>query len=237
MQDNENKVWERTRDEVEWKDLRKFVLFGFGDAGGLEFNKEDDNSVYTQAQSIIGSALLNVQTHIEDDAPVFIIAQSLGCHVISCFFLDAMIYFSDKNNNPGIWKSTEELNKKLNRGNPLSEEQINFLAGKRFRYFYTTGCNIPIFVAAHATIDILPFTPRSTAFAWKNFYDKDDVLGWPLKPLSDQYYNLVKDIEVNAGGNPLDWITRSWNPLSHTQYWVDGDVINPLVSDLSRYLQ
>lgn len=62
------------------------------------------------------------------------------------------------------------------------------------------------------------------AFTWKNFYDPDDPLGWPLKNLSQSYKEAVRnDYSVNVGG-----LLRSWNPMSHLAYWGDGDVIGPI---------
>jgi hypothetical protein len=56
-------------------------------------------------------------------------------------------------------------------------------------------------------------------------YDEDDILGWPLQPLSTGYRKAVtRDIEVNAGPD-VNWLTKAWNPLSHTQYWNDSEVV------------
>ncbi|HDW2202790.1 MULTISPECIES: hypothetical protein [Klebsiella pneumoniae complex] len=235
LQENEDKVWGRVADSVRWLDLRQFVLFGFGDAAGLEAKKEYPNSVYTLAQAEIGKVLLDTYSKIEPDAPVFILAQSLGCQVTSCYFWDAQEHQKNKPVSAGIWKSNSDLNLYVNNGKELSPAQLSFLAGDRFKYFYTTGCNIPIFVAAHATKYILPIKPNNN-FVWNNYYDKDDILGWPLEKLSDEYASVVKDYPINAGGGPFGWIGKSWNPMSHTQYWEDNDVFEPLVENLKKYL-
>lgn len=235
LQDNEDLVWGRMMKHVRWLDLRQFILFGFGDAAGLEAKKDTINSVYTQAQAEIGKVILNTFNQIESNAPVFIIAQSLGCQVASCYFWDAQEYLKGKQVTAGIWKSNKDLESYVNNNIKLEPDQINFLAGSRFNYFYTTGCNIPIFVAAHATDEILPIKPNSN-FAWKNYYDKDDVLGWPLENLSDEYGSIVKDYPINAGDGPFGWIGKSWNPMSHTQYWEDNDVMVPLIEDLKKFL-
>lgn len=235
LQKNEDKVWGRVMDQVRWLDLRQFVLFGFGDAAGLEAKKDSPNSVYTQAQAKIGKVLLDTLGKIENDAPVFVIAQSLGCQVASCYFWDAQEFLKGKPVSAGIWKSNIDLNSYINEGGELTPAQIEFLTGNRFNYFYTTGCNIPIFVAAHATEDVLPIKPNDN-FVWNNYYDKDDILGWPLEKLSDEYGLVVKDYAINAGGGPFGWIGKSWNPMSHTQYWEDDDVLEPLVENLKKYL-
>ncbi|MGF1467635.1 MAG: hypothetical protein ACFCGT_16035 [Sandaracinaceae bacterium] len=68
-------------------------------------------------------------------------------------------------------------------------------------------------------------------FTWTNFDDEDDVLGWPLGPLSEEYAALVDDVEVNVGG-----ILFSWNPLSHTHYWESRTVVRKVVSELQALL-
>ena len=64
---------------------------------------------------------------------------------------------------------------------------------------------------------------------WLNFFDADDVLGYPLKPVSPDYAaKVTQDIEINVGG-----LFTSWNPVSHVEYWDDDDFLEP-VSALIR---
>ena len=62
LKPNEQDVWRRVheRAKVRYDQLRKFILFGFADAAGLENRKEDDDSVYEQAQTEIARALLAI---------------------------------------------------------------------------------------------------------------------------------------------------------------------------------
>ena len=63
-----------------------------------------------------------------------------------------------------------------------------------------------------------------------------DLLGWPLAELSDNYATAVTDHSVNAGSGILGWIVKSWNPLSHGQYWGDDEVLDPLEAMLRTLL-
>ena len=92
----------------------------------------------------------------------------------------------------------------------------------------TTGCNIPLFISGIS--DRQCFNKPNDQFKWDNYYDPDDVLGWPLRQLSNSF-NIVKDHDINAGG-----LFTSWNPLSHLKYWSDKDVINPLADILKNLL-
>jgi len=233
LQDNEQRVWNNTdaQTKVHYDDLRKFLLFGFGDAGGLENRKEDDNSAYEQAQVEIAKALLAAFEAKGADTDVVFISHSLGCQVLSNYLWDAQTWAAVQATgtgslpDAGIWKTNDTTLP------GLSAAQKKFLTGATCMAWVTTGCNIPIFVAAHAVIE--PIKRPRPEFVWKNFYDPDDVLGWPLRPLSAAYAALVEDVSMNAGRGFLNWALKSWNPLSHTAYWDDDDVVKPLAHLLS----
>jgi hypothetical protein len=228
LQDNENRVWELVANKVKWDGLRKFMLFGFADAAGLENGKEANDSVYSQAQLRIAKELLIARKAMNGDGPVVIIAQSLGTQVVSCYFWDAVISANTPNKvKVGIWQDGNNFGKNINNGQDLTNDEINFIRGNSLHTLFTTGCNIPMFVAAHATDKIEPIKPNNF-FKWENYYDKDDVLGWPLSDLSDNYKSTVKDHQINAGGGVIGWLVKSWNPWSHGQYWGDNDVLDPL---------
>jgi hypothetical protein len=62
------------------------------------------------------------------------------------------------------------------------------------------------------------------------------VLGWPLQPLGGGYETLVQDHDIKSGQGFVNLIVKSWNPLSHTTYWTDDDVVEPLAKDLTAFL-
>jgi len=65
---------------------------------------------------------------------------------------------------------------------------------------------------------------------WVNYYDQDDVIGFPLKTLDAAYGQAVTaDVEVNVGD-----FAASWNPLSHLGYWTDQDVVRPISNAIIR---
>jgi len=193
--------------------LRKFFLFGFGDAGSLEHSAHRDPTKYLAVQSEIQRALGAAFGELTPASgrPVVIVAQSLGCQVISNYLWDAQ---HDKYSFAGTGGDHSDL--------------MEFLRLKSLAHLVTTGCNIPLFVAGLSPR--LCFAPPNEKFAWDNYYDADDVLGWPLRQL-DPSYAIVRDHEVNAGG-----ILTSWNPYSHGKYWEDRDVIDPLVDSLRRFV-
>jgi len=217
FQDNENKVWKNMNAyplDGGW--LRRFLLFGFADAGSLEYSGHRNQVVYKKVQKSIASALDNCFMQLgSQHKPVIIIAQSLGCQVISN-------YIWDFQHNLGIFK---------NQNNNLSEEQLLFRKLHSCDYLVTTGCNIPLFVSGLDKIKC--FKKPNENFTWHNFYDKDDVLGWPLSPLSKSFRNCVDlDQQINSGG-----IFTSWQPFSHGEYWGDKSVLKHLSRKMKLILE
>ncbi|MEH6435448.1 hypothetical protein [Massilia sp. DD77] len=234
LQDNQLLVWDRTKSQsaLRYDDLRKFVLYGFGDAAGLENRKEIPGSVYELAQGEIARALMSAHT-LRPGMPVVFLAQSLGCQVLSSYIYDAQKAAEAKPVGAGIWRNID-LWAQQAYGRALTASERSFLAAGSCGGLVTTGCNIPIFVAAHKEMHIIPIRPPASRFKWINFYDPDDALGWPLQPLSGGYRALVEDRAINAGGGVLDTVLKSWNPLSHNLYWQDDTVLDAIAAMLRR---
>ncbi|MFV1969355.1 MAG: hypothetical protein ACC628_28370 [Pirellulaceae bacterium] len=237
LQPNEDRVWRRVSGRLSWDTLREFLLFGFADAAGLETRKHAPDSIYTQSQVIIATVLFAARTKLGGDKPVVIIAQSLGGQVLSNYLWDAQKYQANPGSvDIGFWRDPHAFAQQIAGRNSFTADELRFLAGGTLRYLYTTGCNIPIFVAAHAVSQIIPIKKTRPDFEWHNFYDKDDVLGWPLEDLSPAYGNLVTDTRINAGQGIIGWLFKSWNPASHGEYWGDDDVLDGLEARLLALL-
>jgi hypothetical protein len=237
LKKNEERIWSGVEDILRWKGLRKFILYGFGDAAGLENGKYLDDGVYTKTQLIIARELYRAQKVAGVNAPVLIIAHSLGGHVISCYYWDAQIKYNGGSVNVGLWKDIMKYETEISVSDKLNDDIISYLQGRTFKALFTTGCNIPVFVAAHAREHVLPIKTMDKDFKWRNYYNANDVLGWPLATLSSEYAALVEDINVLKSEKFIDNTFRCWNPLSHNQYWRTGIVIDDVVSVLSKLLE
>jgi len=217
LQTPQNKLWKEIlstpENDIDATKLRKFFLFGFGDAGSLEYSAHNDAVKYIAVQKKIQKVLMDAYRELGEDKskPVVIIAQSLGCQVISNYLWDAekgKYIFEDVS---GIDPNT-----------------LDFLKLKSLRKLVTTGCNIPLFISGISPRKA--FKKPHAKFEWDNYYDPDDVLGWPLKQLGSSFKH-INDHDVNSGG-----LFTSWNPASHSKYWSDSDVIRPLANTLLNHL-
>lgn len=213
LQEPQNTLWNdmvaSPTNDLNATKVRRFFLFGFGDAGSLEYSAHNDKIKYIAVQQAIQSSLTKAFLDLGQDKtkPVVIIAQSLGCQVISNYLWDA-------EHNKYIFEKTHNIN----------ADQLDFLKLKSLNKLITTGCNIPLFISGIS--DRKCFRKPNTHFEWDNYYDPDDVLGWPLRQLGPTF-KIVADHNINTGG-----MFTSWNPLSHCQYWSDKNIVRPLANKL-----
>lgn len=185
LQDNEETVWDRVdaKSKVHYDDLRKFLLFGFGDAAGLEARNNDVNSVYEMRSSKLR-------------APCSTSTASAAATARSCSSRNrwgarySPIISTTAGRQKMVDGSMQAFGATLTTLATSSADDavLPFLRAETCMAWVTTGCNIPLFVAAHKTMNIKPIQPPngSPTFKWLNIYDPDDVLGWPLQPLSPE---------------------------------------------------
>lgn len=183
---------------------RKFVMQAFGDGVTFEQDASNVNSSYRNIHNYLKTEFEKAnQVLLEEEGSILVIvAASMGVYLLSTYILDA-------DNSKGIFVTNH-----ANDDNNL----------ENLRYLATIGCNIPLFVSGLAERDIHAFKKRNTGFEWDNYYDKDDVLGWPLEQLSKSYGNLLKDHQINTG----QYVG------SHVKYWDDNNFTKPFSEKLEK---
>jgi len=219
----------KARDDIDWIGLRQFLLYGFSDAAGFERRAGQPGSPYEQVQNSILDTLDKAYDAVGPNVKLVLVAHSLGCHVISNYIWDAQ----SSDANQGAWRygGFED--------SPPNSDLDKFRRMKNLKSLNFTGCNIPIFLAGipHGRIKAISSHGKGYSYKWKNYYDPDDPLGWPLKNISTRNvkgsykFEVNEDIRVNVGN-----LLNNWNPLSHNNYWSDNDVLNPLAVDIRRLL-
>lgn len=204
----------KNRGNLDYLRLRRFVVTAFGDAVAYQQVTSPHNTTYGDVHGRVREAIheLYVGGLGSRPKPLIILAHSMGGHILSNYIWDAQ-----KARDTAV--------------SPF--ERMDWLSG-----LVTFGCNLPLFTFAYSQVDPIQFPPQrlrkdlKEKSKWLNFYDPDDILGYPLKPISEGYAEVVtRDIAINAGG-----IFSSWNPLSHNGYWTDDDFTKPVTSLIASFL-
>lgn len=200
--------------DIDFIKLRRFVVSALGDAAAYQNIKGKKSSSYSDINHRVRAGIKELYNDqlSKQPCPLIVMAHSLGGHIMSSY----------------IW----DMQKK-----PLASfsdfENMKYLAG-----MVTFGCNIPLFSFAFRSSDLRPIkfpgsalTPGQKANAdWLNFYDADDVLGYPLSQLNSKF-KFIKDKHINSGG-----LLTSWNPLSHNGYWTDNDMTKPVARLIAKFM-
>jgi len=186
--------------------LRKLVVNAFGDGVTFESGANRSDSVYRKVHEYLRRRIIEVNIKMSENegAKLVVVAASMGVHLLSTYIWDA-------DNSKGIFESNG------------ATDNDNL---RNLDYLFSLGCNIPLFISGKSVQDIVPIDKRNANFKWDNYYDRDDVLGWPLADINEAYGALVKDYEINAGS----YIG------SHVRYWNDNDFTKPFVNSLINLL-
>lgn len=187
--------------------FRKTVLHLVGDAVLFDRDIRNPNSAYQFIHQKLKTLLEEIHQSMKnyDQTELVILASSIGVYVLSCYIWDA-------DHSLGIFYQT------------LATPENNL---RDLSYLATIGCNIPMYVSALKEKNIVPIERRNQKFTWDNFYDKDDVLGWPLQPLSYGYNELVTDFEINSGAYVG----------SHFKYWNNNNFTKPFTEKLVKLFE
>lgn len=192
FEEEEKKLLKRLQqnNDLDYLRLRRFVVEFLADAVAYQPTKQGSQN-YDHVNAFLAESIRKLKVKTGHNAPLCIISHSLGSVVASNYFYD--LQFKRENIGPKTMKNTSDT--------PI--EQAETLA-----LFYTMGSplalwsmrypnfGMPIHVPSLGLEKIHPHVQGE----WINFYDKDDVLAFPLKSLNGYYQAAVaKDIEVNAG--------------------------------------
>lgn len=210
QQNSLDAVYRRWSPKLGSKRTRRALLSSLGDAGSLL--NAHNRTAYKDVQIKIHHGLEALQERIGPNGKIVIVAHSLGVEVVSNYLWD--------------WGRYQGL---FSRVEPTSIN-LKTSPAKQVTHLISMGCNLPLFNSGLNNVKCFE-SPR-VDFKWTNFYSPHDVLGYPLKPLGDDYRRLVEDIEFKVGG----FITRyTW--LSHMAYWEDRRFANNLAGLLSLEIQ
>lgn len=222
LQEAENELVRRVEQggALHYPDVRRFLIDFLGDALAYQ-PAGDDRRAYDGIHSVFAATLAALAQEAGPDAPLCIIAHSLGTIIASNYIYDLQV-------DPFKHLISDEV-QALIHDNPLEQ-------GRTLALLYTLGSPIALWSLRYREFGrpvAVPSPHLSQYHAeiegeWVNYYDQDDVVGFPLKTLNAQYEKVItRDAAVNVGN-----LLQNWNPLSHLGYWTDRDVIEPIARKL-----
>jgi hypothetical protein len=223
MRKTRNTLWQRTQEggELDYDSIRTAMIHFLGDALAYQ-PAPKDRSIYDDMHTVYTQALHHLAQEAGETAPLVIIAHSFGTIITSNFLYDlqhpAIIseQVRDQMHDSPLEKG-ETLVKLFTLGSPLALWSLRY-----------SDFGVPIDVPVSALDTHHPTLREAIDCGWVNYYDKDDVIAFPIKTLNEAYEQAVSaDYEVNVGN-----FMASWNPLSHLYYWTDDDVMTPIATYL-----
>jgi len=218
----QRKLWDRVQigEGLDYNFLRRFVVELLADAVAYQPASVGDQN-YDKVHALLSQCLNSLQEKAGAHAPLCVISHSLGSVIASNYFYDLQ----------RKQKSIGKFTRRYMDDTPLEN-------GETLALFYSLGSPLALWTLRYNNFgDPIIVPPPSIQKyyptidgEWLNFYDKDDILAYPLKGLNHKYQNAVtKDVEVNVGG-----LLTSWNPFSHIKYDTDHSVIDRIVDGLVR---
>jgi hypothetical protein len=214
-------------DDLNFPLIRRFFVGLITNVIGYQPQGEESD-IYLGIHRKVAEALDRLSRRAGPDAPLVIIAHSLGAVIASNYL--------------------RELQDDTYKSELLPEEVYDIAGdtplerGETLAQVYTMGTPLALYSVRHREFDDPMKVPSSglsqhyppdrfpdIPTCWINFYNSNDVLAFPLSFLNDAYNQVVEDREVNVGG-----LLRSWNPFSHMEYWGAAEVVDPIADGIIR---
>jgi len=208
----------KARIRLKSKSTRQLILTNIGDLINYGGKPGFPHFGYDETHKKVHKSMLNLKNQLPENAALLIIATSMGTEIINDYIMDRQKASRDEQDDP-MGKS------------PF--ERFETLTG-----LFTLGNNLPIFAASYHIDEIRPIefpsphlpTGLREVAVWENYFDKNDSMGYPLKPMNIHFKNhaILKDVSINSGG-PFTF----WNFFSHFGYWRS----RKLVKRLAAYIE
>lgn len=193
------------KDDLAYQNLRQIMT----DAQALALLYRPGAEFYEAVNNRIKDGLRKFASHRRvnrNETPLVVLAHSYGGVMMSHYIKEAQGSDLSSSN----FESMKTLAGFITFGNPMglySLDSVNSLLGE------------PSSIVGEALSSDIKKRAR-----WYNFYDKDDIIAYPLKGLSDKFNACVDaDFEINVGSP-----ATSWNPACHSGYWEDKDFYRPV---------
>lgn len=206
------------RSQVNYDTIREFILCNISDGASYKKTDTGPEDAYRLINQRVGDTVAELNADTDDHAPLIILAHSFGGHIISNYIWDMQA---------GHTQASTPI------------QQMKTMGG-----LITFGTNIPLFLFAYAPDKVRPIAYPGTSLPketrtqpwWLNFYDRDDVLGYPLREAAPRYGEMVQGGEIQETPIMVGGLFSGWNPASHNKYWTDRNFYRPTAKFIKKFL-
>jgi len=194
--------------------LRKLVVSNFADA--LAFTRQGE--AYDELNRRIAAVMAELKGECPSDTPLVVLGHSFGGRIMSNYIYD-------------IQQGIRTADSAFERCETIAR-------------FVTFGCNLPLFTFSYPEEELDPIRYPGATLGdefqqepwWTNYYDRDDLLAYPIAPIGPKYQALadngeLQEFQINVGG-----LFSSWNTLSHNAYWTSPTFYQPVAAKLKRLI-
>lgn len=221
--------WLRGAPGLHFPTLRWLVVHFLGDAITYEA-RPSDRELYDRVHQIVAAALHELALEAGSDAPLCIVAHSLGSVVISNFVWDLEVAAGRHPQRAGYDPVAAHVAAELD-DTPLER-------GETLAWLYTRGSPLALWSQRYADFGEPVAVPAAGLSdhhpeldgEWVNVWSPDDVVALPLRDLNDRWHDGVdEDRQVSVSPR---WL--GWTPAVHPFYWNDRTVMGPIATALAR---
>ena len=220
----EDEIWEKVKASGPMKnhEMRRFIFNVTGDTLAYQ-PSEGRRELYVGVHDRMANAFKNLVDRAGPEAPLCIFAHSMGTIVAHNFLYDM------QNAEEGTYQGEDRAETMLERsdtlslfvtcGSPLAIWRLRF--GDDYKAIRFPGSKVE---------ELYPnLKPK-----WLNIYDQDDVLGYPISELTDDYKELANDDYLEDQPQNVGAFWKSWNPMSHKGYFRDRESLDTLATHLAE---
>lgn len=205
--------------------LRWLIIQFLGDAIAYQ-TAGKDRRVYESIHARIADTMRELAEEAGEDAPLCVIAHSLGTVIAGNYFYDLQVQFGKDGRQLVPPAALDRM------------AQTPLERGETLALLYTLGSPLALWTMRYPDFGTPLRIPaprlrdRHPALTgeWINFQDPDDLMAYPLCTLSPEYAKQVTEDRVISVGPR--WV--GWTPASHFWYWNDKRVIDPIARSLAR---
>lgn len=212
---------------MESEPIRSFIIEALGDAAAYQnvrpfpLSNEEESEIghdfpttYQQIQKQLDRSVENLAAKLDADSPLIIVAHSFGGWVVLRYVADIQKHVEINDNELTKLDDQEQERIKARRrlANSLDPTRDVRLM-RTLSSVITFGCNVPIFAFSLDPRQAKPMEfcrnawqraeaaePDKGRRLWLNFYNRHDVLSFPLRPISKHFEDIVFDYEIAKKG-------------------------------------